>query len=70
MVELYAVHYNFLRIHKTLRVIPAMAAESSQNVLSSTDIFEMIDADTPLKSVGFTKRQLIKFQTETLPSSL
>ena len=45
MVALYAVHYNFLRIHKTLRVTPAMAANLSQTLLSWPDIVEMMDAD-------------------------
>lgn len=29
MLALYILHYNFCRIHKTLRVTPAMAAASA-----------------------------------------
>jgi hypothetical protein len=31
MAAMYAVWYNWIRIHKTLRVTPAMAAESAQS---------------------------------------
>lgn len=52
MVAIYAVHYNWLRIHKTLRVTPAMAAGLSQTVMSWTDIVEAMDADVPAKKRG------------------
>jgi len=32
MLALYILHYNFCRIHKTLRVTPAMAAGISDTV--------------------------------------
>ncbi|HEX4768038.1 MAG TPA: IS1 family transposase [Lichenihabitans sp.] len=44
MVALYAVWYNFARIHKTLRVSPAMAAGVSDKLLSWDDIAEMVEA--------------------------
>ena len=57
MVAIYAVHYNFLRIHKTLRVTPAMAAGISIALLSWSDIVTMMDADQPPKKRGpYTKR--------------
>ncbi len=56
MVALYAVHYNFLRIHKTLRVTPAMAAGLSQTVMTWTDILEAMDAGTPAKKRGPYKK--------------
>jgi hypothetical protein len=34
MVAIHAVHYNFARIHKTLRITPAMAAGLSDHVWS------------------------------------
>ena len=34
MVAIHAVHYNFARIHKTLRITPAMAAGLSHHVWS------------------------------------
>jgi len=33
MVAIYAVHYNFARIHKTRRITPRMAAGLSDRVL-------------------------------------
>jgi IS1 family transposase len=45
MVAIYAVWYNWLRIHKTLRVTPAMAAGLSQTVMDWADIVEAMDAD-------------------------
>ena len=45
MVAIYAVWHNFLRIHKTLRVTPAMAADLSKTALNWFDIVESMDAD-------------------------
>jgi IS1 family transposase len=56
MVALYAVHYNFLRIHKTLRATPAMAAGLSQTLMSWADIVAMMDADMPTKKRGPYKK--------------
>ena len=38
MVALYALWYNFVRIHKTLRVTPAMAAGVSDRLWSMEDV--------------------------------
>ena len=38
MVAIYAVHYNFAQIHKTLRSTPAMAAGLSDYVWSLEEI--------------------------------
>src|ERR1039457_5645066 len=38
MVAIHAVHYNFARIHKTLRITPAMAAGLSDHVWSLDEI--------------------------------
>jgi IS1 family transposase len=57
MVAIYAVWYNFLRIHKTLRVTPAMAAGLSDTVMNWTDIVEAMDADfVPAKRGPYKKR--------------
>ena len=45
MVAIYAVWYNFLRIHKTLRVTPAMAADLSKTIMNWSNIVEAMDAD-------------------------
>ncbi len=57
MVAIYAVHYNWLRIHKTLRVTPAMAAGLSDALLSWSDIVAMMDADMPAKKRGPYKKR-------------
>jgi hypothetical protein len=38
MVALHFLHYNFARIHKTLRITPAMAAGLSDHVWSFEEI--------------------------------
>ena len=43
MVALYALWYNFVRIHKTLRVTPAMAAGISDRLWSMEEVVALID---------------------------
>ena len=43
MVALYTVFYNWTRIHKTLRVSPAMAARLTDHLWSMNDIVELIE---------------------------
>jgi lambda repressor-like predicted transcriptional regulator len=47
MVAIYAVWYNWIRIHKSLRVTPAMAAGLSKTVLDWSDIIALMDAEAP-----------------------
>ena len=44
MVSLYTVFHNFIRIHKTLKCTPAMAAGLSKTLWSMDDLVAMIDA--------------------------
>src|SRR5947207_7751812 len=44
MVALYALWYNFVRIHKTLRTSPAMAAGIESRLWSMEDVVALIDA--------------------------
>jgi len=44
MVALYAVWYNWVRIHKTLRVTPAMAAGLTDKLMGFEDIVALMDA--------------------------
>jgi IS1 family transposase len=44
MVALYTVWYNFVKMHKTLRMTPAMAAGISDKLWSVTDLAELVDA--------------------------
>jgi hypothetical protein len=47
MVALYAVWYNFVRQHKSLRVSPAMAAGLTDRLWSMGDSAELVDAAAP-----------------------
>ena len=42
-LAIYFMHYNFARIHQTLRVSPAMAAGVSKTLWSMEDIVRIID---------------------------
>jgi IS1 family transposase len=43
-LSLYFVHYNWMRIHKTLRVTPAMAAGLTDKLMGWEDIIAIMDA--------------------------
>ena len=47
MVCLYTVFHNFVRLHKTLKCTPAMAAGLSKTLWSMNDLVAMIDAAAP-----------------------
>lgn len=47
MISLYTVFYNFVRIHKTLKVTPAMAAGVTDELLEMEDIVKLIDKAAP-----------------------
>ncbi len=47
MLSLYFVHYNFVRIHKTLKMTPAMAAGVSDTLYDMEWIVSLIDARVP-----------------------
>ncbi len=56
---LYFVHYNFVRMHKTLRMSPAMAAGVTDRLWSLEDVIARIDADAPAPKVrGPYKKQV------------
>jgi IS1 family transposase len=46
-LALYFLFYNFARIHKSLRVTPAMAAGITDKLMSMEDIVALIDAAVP-----------------------
>ena len=41
MLALFHMHYNFVGVHQTLRVTPAMEAGISQHIWSYTDIINL-----------------------------
>jgi hypothetical protein len=43
-VALHYMHYNFCRIHKTLRVTPAMAADVTDRLWEIGDIVALVEA--------------------------
>jgi len=59
MVSLHFMHYNFCRIHKTLRVTPAIAAKVTDRLWSVEDIVDLLDAAdaTPRKHGPYKPRQ-------------
>lgn len=59
-LALYFAFYNFVRIHKTLRMTPAMAAGVTDRLWSLEDVAERIEArrPTPAKRGPYKKRSL------------
>ena len=43
MIALYAVFYDFTKVHKTLRVTPAMAVGLTDRVLDMADIVRLLE---------------------------
>jgi IS1 family transposase len=52
MIALYTMFYNFIRIHKTLKMSPAMAAGVSARLWSMEDIVTEIDARSVKADMG------------------
>ena len=48
-VALHFMHYNFVRIHKTLKTTPALEAGVTNKLWSMSDVVELIDAKEALK---------------------
>ena len=64
------MHYNFVRIHKTLRITPAMAAGVTDRLWSIEDIANIVEAAAPKPGRPSPyKNAKPKFQTEALPNS-
>ncbi len=56
-LALYFMYYNFIRIHKSLRVTPAMAAGLTDKLWSWEDVIAIIDAANPPKKRGPYKKK-------------
>lgn len=57
-LALYFVHYNWMRIHKTLRVTPAMAAGLTGKLMGWENIIVLMDAADEPKKRGPYKKQI------------
>lgn len=55
-LSLYFMHYNFVRIHKTLKVTPAMEAGVSKTLWEIPDIVALIPEESPKKRGAYKKR--------------
>jgi hypothetical protein len=44
MMAIYFMHYNFVRIHQTLRTTPAMAAGVTKRLWEVGDMVEVLEA--------------------------
>ena len=51
-VALYAMHYNFCRIHRTLRVTPAMEVGITDHVWEIDELISLLDLTNERKEVG------------------
>jgi len=61
MVSLYTVWYNFVRIHKSLRVTPAMPAGVTDRLWDMEDAVALIDARAePAKKRGSYQSRRVK----------
>lgn len=57
-VSLHFAHYNFVRVHKSLRITPAMAADVTDRLWSIEELIERIDAlEPPPKPRGPYKKR-------------
>jgi hypothetical protein len=51
-VNLFYMHYNFVRIHESLRISPAMAAGITSRLWSIHDVITLADKYAALKSAA------------------
>ena len=56
-ISLYFMFYNFCKIHKSLRVTPAMAAGVSKTLWEISDIVALIPEEAPKKRGQYKKNQ-------------
>jgi hypothetical protein len=72
-LALYFTWYNFVRLHKTLRMTPAMAAGVTQTLWSMEDIAALVEAQhVPQKHEPYKKHtpEVSNCDTTTLPRHL
>jgi hypothetical protein len=54
-IALHFVYYNFVKIHKTLRVPPAMEAGLIKRLMSIEDIANLVVSEAPKKRGSYKK---------------
>jgi len=62
-ISLYFLHYNFVRVHQTLRCTPAMAAGVVDTLWSMTDLVALVDKyddAQPRKKAGRKPKSVTK----------
>lgn len=55
-IALHFVYYNFAKIHKSLRVTPAMQAGITKRVMSLEDIANLVEVSEPKKRVVIKRK--------------
>jgi len=55
-ISLYFMFYNFCKIHKSLRVTPAMEAGISEKLWEISDIVALIPGEAPKKRGSYKKK--------------
>jgi IS1 family transposase len=57
-LAIYFMHYNFVRIHQTLRCSPAMAAGVTTTLWSLEDMAKMLEKEAPAKRGPYKKKSV------------
>ena len=55
-LAIFFMHYNFARIHSTIRCSPAMAAGVTPHLWSVAEIVELLPAEAPKKRGPYKKQ--------------
>jgi len=55
-MAIYFMHYNFVRIHQTLRVTPAMAAGVTDRLWDLEDMAALLEKHAPAKRGTYKKK--------------
>lgn len=58
-IALHFVYYNFCKVHKTLRVTPAMEAKLTKRPMTIEDIAALIPCEAPKKRGSYKKKEAI-----------
>jgi IS1 family transposase len=64
-IALHFVYYNFVKLHKTLRVTPAIASGLTKRFMSIEDIANLVEIEAPKKR-GKYKNEIINPKQENL----